>query len=151
MTFYLWIYMPRDPEFWPTDPKFYGQFECNLRSGFWAWNGELKGPGVSGSEGENSPFRGDTPKLTSYSDILCPKPHSTHFLVPMDIFGPIYRTEQFLGSGRGCCSTGNRFGVNGWIYTFLDLSVKIRNKHKPWVHRIFVWPFGLRVPSYGSV
>ena len=60
--------MHRDPKFWPTDPKFCGEFESELRSGFRAQNGELKGSGVLGSEGDNSPFRGARPKLTSYSD-----------------------------------------------------------------------------------
>ena len=83
--------MPRDPKFWPTDPEFRGEFESELR------NEELKGSGVSGSEGDNSPFRGATPKLASNSDSPNPKPHSTHFLVPTGIFGPIYRTEQYFG------------------------------------------------------
>ena len=42
-TFYLWVYMLRDPKFWLTDPKFCGEFESELRSGFRARNGELKG------------------------------------------------------------------------------------------------------------
>ena len=38
--------MLRDPKFWLTDPKFFGEFESELRSGFRARNGELKGSGV---------------------------------------------------------------------------------------------------------
>ena len=65
--------MLRDPKFWLTDPVFYEEFESQLRSGFRAWNGEVQGPGVSGSEGDNSPFRRARPKLTSYSDSPYPK------------------------------------------------------------------------------
>ena len=56
------VYMPRKPKFWPTDPKFCGMFESELRSGFRGRNGELKDSGVSGSEGDNSSFRGARPK-----------------------------------------------------------------------------------------
>ena len=44
-------------------------------------------------------FRGASArsKRTSYSDSPYPKPHSTHFLVPMGIFGRIYRTEPVSG------------------------------------------------------
>ena len=38
-------------------PKFCGKFESELRSGFRARNAELKGSGVSGSEGDNSLLR----------------------------------------------------------------------------------------------
>ena len=82
MTFYLWVYMLRGPKFWPTDPKFCGEFESEVRSGFWARNREIKDSGVLGSEGDNSPFRSARPKLTSYSDFPYPKPRSTRFLVP---------------------------------------------------------------------
>ena len=50
--------MLRDPKFRLTDPKLCGEFEFELRSGFSDRNGELKGSGVSGSEGDNSAFRG---------------------------------------------------------------------------------------------
>ena len=73
-------------------------------SGFRTRNEELKCSGVSGSEGENSPLRDARPKLTSHSDSPYRKPPSTHFLVPTGIFGRIYRTEQYFGPGRGCCS-----------------------------------------------
>ena len=33
-----------------------------------------------------------------------PKPHSTRFLVTTGIFGSFYHIEQYLRSGRGCCS-----------------------------------------------
>ena len=33
------------------------KFESKVRSGFRAWNGELEGSGLLGSEGDNSPFR----------------------------------------------------------------------------------------------
>ena len=39
--------MPRDPKCLPTDPKFYGEFESELRSRFRARDGEIKGSGVS--------------------------------------------------------------------------------------------------------
>ena len=103
-TFYLWVYMLRDPMFRLADPKFCGKFESELRSGFRARNGELKGSGVLGMEGDNSPFRGARPKLISYSNSPYPNPHSTQFLVPAGIFGRIFRTEQYSGPGRGCCS-----------------------------------------------
>ena len=108
----------RHPNFWPDDPKLCGEFESELRSGFRARNGELKGSGVSGSEGDNSPFRGARPKLTSYSDSLYPKPHSTNFLVPACLFGPIYRTKQYFGPDRGWCSGRNpaRFGKSAREY-----------------------------------
>ena len=69
------MYVSRDPKFWTTGPNFGGDFESELRSGFRGRNGELKGSGVSGPEGDNSPFRGARPKLTSYSDSPYPKPH----------------------------------------------------------------------------
>ena len=49
--------MPRNPEVCPTDPKFCGGLESELRSGLRARNGELKGSGALGSEVDNSPFR----------------------------------------------------------------------------------------------
>ena len=55
---YLWVYMPRDPKLWLTDPKLFGEFESELFSEFWARNAELKGSGVSNTEGHNSPFGG---------------------------------------------------------------------------------------------
>ena len=85
--------MLRDPKFWLTDAKFWGEFESELRSGFWVRNGELKDSGVLGSEGDNTPFRGARPKLTSYSGSPYPKPHYTHSLLPTGIFKPIYRNE----------------------------------------------------------
>ena len=78
--------MLRDPKFWLTDPEFHGKFESELRSGFRARNGELKGSCFSGSEGDNSLFRDARPKLTSYSDSQDPKPLSTYFLVPTGIW-----------------------------------------------------------------
>ena len=39
-------------------PKVCGKFESELRLGFRFRNGKLKGSGVSGSEVDNSPFRG---------------------------------------------------------------------------------------------
>ena len=33
-----------------------------------------------------------------------PETHSEHFLVLTCTFGPIYRTEQYIGPSRGCCS-----------------------------------------------
>ena len=86
---YLWVYVPQDLRFWPTDPKCRGEFDSELRSGFRAQNGELKGSGALGSEGDNSPFRGTKPKLTSYSGFPYRKPRSTHFLEPKGVFGPI--------------------------------------------------------------
>ena len=56
------IYAP-GPKAFTSDPKFCEKFESELRSGFRVRNGEVKGSGVSGSEGENSPFRGARPKL----------------------------------------------------------------------------------------
>ena len=70
-----------------------------LRPGFRSRPAEIKGSGVSGSEGDNSPFQGVTLKLGSYSDSPYPKPHSTHFLVPAGILGRICRTEQYFGPG----------------------------------------------------
>ena len=61
-------YMPRVPKLGPTDPKFCRELKSEVRSGFQARNGELKGSGVLGSESDNSPFQGARPKLTSYSD-----------------------------------------------------------------------------------
>ena len=104
--------MPRDPKFWPTDPKFCGKFESELLSGFRARSGMLKGSGVSGSEGDNSPFRGARPTLISYSDSPYPKPHSTHFFGTRGCFwadltnrtlilpGPrsLFRPENLFGS-----------------------------------------------------
>ena len=55
-------------------------FESEVHSVFRARNGELKGSGVSGSEGDTSPFRGARPKLIAYSDCQYPKPHFTHCL-----------------------------------------------------------------------
>ena len=54
---YGYNHMPLDPNFCPTDHKFGGEFESALRSGFRARNEGLKDYGVSGSEGDNSPFR----------------------------------------------------------------------------------------------
>ena len=42
--FYIWIYMPQDPNFWITDPIFCGQLKYELCSGFWCRNEELKVP-----------------------------------------------------------------------------------------------------------
>ena len=55
--------MPRDPKFSHTAPKFCGEFESEVRSRLQEQNG-----------GDNSPFRGARPKLTSYSDSN-PTPH----------------------------------------------------------------------------
>ena len=60
--------MLRDPKFRLTDPKFYGEFESELRSGFRARNGELKASGVSGSEGDNSPVRARNSERSSDSN-----------------------------------------------------------------------------------
>ena len=98
--------MPRDPKFWPTDPKFCGKFESEHRSGFQVRNGELKGSGVSGSEGDNSPFRGARPKLISYSDSPYPKPYSTHFLVPTGFSGGFTRIQCWRFSK---CRTACKF------------------------------------------
>ena len=121
LTFYLWVYMPRDPKFGPTDPKFCGDFESDLRSGFRSRNGDLKGSGVSGSEGNNSPLRGARPKLTSYSDSPYPKPHPTHFLVPAGIFGPIHRAEPVSGrnSNPGPGRNTVRFGKSTQKYPWV--------------------------------
>ena len=94
MTFYLWVYMPWAPKFSPTDPKFYGEFESELRSGFRARNGALKGSGVSGTDGDNSPFRCARPKLISYFYSPYTISSYTHFLVHTGIFGPVYRFEH---------------------------------------------------------
>ena len=48
---YLWVYMPQDLKFWHTDPKFCGELESEVRSGFRVRNKELKVSGVLGSEG----------------------------------------------------------------------------------------------------
>ena len=119
--------MPRDPKCLPADPKFCGEFESELRSGFRARNGELKGSGVTGMDGDKSPFRGARPKLTSYSDSPYPKPHSTHFLKPTGIFGRIYRTEQYFGPGRGCCFGRKpvRFGKSAKKYPWVPRKKKI--------------------------
>ena len=69
----------------------------NSVQGFRAQNGELKGSRVSGTEGDNSPFRGAILKLSSYSEYPYPKPHSTYFLVATCIFEHIYRTEPVSG------------------------------------------------------
>ena len=76
------IYAPR-PQVLTYRPQILREFESELRSGFRVRNGELKGSGVSGSEGGNSLFWDARQKLTSYSDSPYPKPHSTHFLVPL--------------------------------------------------------------------
>ena len=74
---------------------------------------------------ENSPFRGARPKLTSDSNSPYPNPHSTHFLVPTGIFGRIYRTEQYFGPGRGCCSGRKpvRFGKSAQKYPWVPKNV----------------------------
>ena len=114
----LGIYALGPPSFDLPTPNFVGEFESELRSGFRARNGELKGSGVSGTEGDNSPFRGARQKITSYSDSPYPKPPSTYFLVPTGIFGRIYRTEQYFGPGRGCRSGRKpvRFGESAQKY-----------------------------------
>ena len=68
-------------------------FKFEVGSGFRVRNVELKGSGVFGSEGDNSPFQVCTPNSTSYSDSWYPKPHCPHFLVHTSIFVWIYRTE----------------------------------------------------------
>ena len=78
--FYLWVYMHCDSKFSPTDPKLCGVFESELRFGFRARNGELKGSGVSGSKDWKSKFRFAKPKLSPQSDSAYRKPHSIiHF------------------------------------------------------------------------
>ena len=92
--------MLRDTKFYLTNPNFCGKFESELCSGFRTQNRKLKGSGVSGSDCDNSPFRGARPKLTLYSDSPIPRPHSTHFFVPTGFFGSSYRAEPV--SGRNC-------------------------------------------------
>ena len=70
-------------------------------------NGELKGSGVSGTEGDNSQFRGASPKLTSNPDSPYLKPYITHFVVPDRIFGSIYRTEPVPGRNSNTCRSQN--------------------------------------------
>ena len=70
----LGIFAP-GPQLSTYRPQILREFESELRFGFRARNGELKGSGVLGTEGDNSPFRGASPKLTSYSDSPYPKPH----------------------------------------------------------------------------
>ena len=89
--------MLRDPKFWPTDTKFCGEFEYELRSGLRNRNGELECSCVFASQGDNSPFRGARPQLTSYSDSPYLQHNSTHFLVPMGMFGRTYRAEPVSG------------------------------------------------------
>ena len=72
--------MRRNPKFWLSDPKFCGELEYEFRSGFRARNGELKGSGVSGTEGDNSLFRGARAKLTSCSDLSPRRPYDEVFL-----------------------------------------------------------------------
>ena len=104
LTFYLCVYMTRDPKFGPTNHEFCGEFESELRSGFRARDGELKCSGVFESEGDNSPLRGARSKLTSYSDYPYKNPNYTYFLVPTCICGWIYRPERCFGPGKRCCS-----------------------------------------------
>ena len=66
----LGVYAP-GVKFWPTDPKFCGKFESELKRA----RPDLKHSVVLGSEGDNSPFRGARPKPTSYSDSPYPKHH----------------------------------------------------------------------------
>ena len=102
--------MPRAPKFWPTNPKFCGEFEYELRSGFRSRNGELKGSGVSGTEGDNSPFRGARTKLTSYFGFPVPETPLHTFLGTRGYFwaGLPNRTgfqpEQQLRPGPKYCS-----------------------------------------------
>ena len=53
----LGIYAP-GPQVSTYRPEFSGRLASELRSGPRARNGELKGSGVLGTEGYNSPFRG---------------------------------------------------------------------------------------------
>ena len=94
--FHLHIKQPGS-KFWPTEPQFFGEIECELCPGFRARNEELKGSGFLGTEGNNSPFRGATPKLTVYSDFPYPKCHSSHFLEHPGIFGRIHGPEPVSG------------------------------------------------------
>ena len=64
------------------DRTFFGFPFFDLRSGFRAQNGEFKCSGGTGLQGDNSPFRCATPKLTSDLDSPYPQPYSTYFLVP---------------------------------------------------------------------
>ena len=95
-----------------------GSFVEQRRPFFPMHFGITKSSDVFVSEGDNSPFPGARRKLTSYSDSPYPKPHSTHFLVPTGIFGRIYRTEQYFGPRRGCCSGRKpvRFGKSAQKY-----------------------------------
>ena len=102
--------MPRDPKFRPTDPKFCGELESELRSGFRARNGELKGSGVLGTEGDNSPFRGARPKLTLYSDSLNPKHSSSHFWVPSVLLGRLTEPNSISARAGVAVPAGNRLG-----------------------------------------
>ena len=97
--------------------------ESALRFGFRVRNGELKGSGVSGLEGDNSQFRGARPKLISYSDSPYPKPRFAHCLLPAGNFGPIYRTEPVSGQNSNPCPGQNTV----WLG-------KAAQKH-PWVPR----------------
>ena len=56
MTFYLRVYVSREPQLSLTDSKRFGEFESVVRSEFQARNGESKGSGVSRPEGYNIPF-----------------------------------------------------------------------------------------------
>ena len=106
----LGVYAP-GPQVLPTDPKFCGKFESELHSGLRARNRELKGSGVLGSEGDNSPFRGARPKPTSYSDSPFPKPHSTHFLVPT-YYSDGFTEPNSISAREGVSvPAGNRNGV----------------------------------------
>ena len=59
---------------------------------------------LKGSKGDSRPLRGACPKLASYSAFRFPRPNSAYFLVATGFFGLIYRTEQYFGPDRGCCS-----------------------------------------------
>ena len=127
LTFYLWVLYPGVPKFWPTNPKFSGNFESEVRSGFRARNGELKGSGVAKSEGDNSPFRGarlknfifgfpvpETPLHTFFAThryFLADLPNRTVFRPgPVLLFRPETEFPAEIGVGW------SKLGAPGHIY-----------------------------------
>ena len=50
-TFYLWVYTPRDPRFWPTDPKVCGEFESELSVFYFCLLTHNRNPQTSQQEG----------------------------------------------------------------------------------------------------
>ena len=116
---YICVNVPRDPSFLPTqtlrvlrDPD--SEWRVKWFRWFWVWK-----------------LWNARSKLTSYSDLLYPRSHSTDFLVTMGIFVPIYRTGRF--PARASTRLGLKYCPVQWN------GPKVPVGNNKWVELLLFW------------